>query len=198
MKGSFDKATHTYRIDGVIVPSNTQVLAEAGLVDLRWYTDEGRERGSAIHLAAQLIDEEDLDCLSVDPRFAGRVRAYERFKIESGFVPNLIEIPYYNYPQRYGTTIDRTGSLPKRGEILLELKTGQVEAWAGLQLALQNECLEKRLPRFALELREDGTYRLHEFTDPNDRNVALAACAIVHWKRNHGGKSYGSQHSNAA
>lgn len=198
MKGSFDSEKHIYMIDGVCVPSNTEILAMAGLVDLRWYTEDGKERGKAVHLACQLLDEDTLDRATVDPQVAGFFKGYERFKLESGFVPDLIEVPYYNYPHRFGTTIDRTGTLPKRGEVLLEIKSGGLEDWAGIQLALQNECLPKRLPRFALQLSADGTYKLKEFTDPNDRNVALAACAVVHWKRNHGGKDYGNQSRNAA
>lgn len=198
MKGSFDSAKHIYRIDGHIVPSNTEILAMAGLVDMRWYTEEGRDRGTAVHFACQLIDEDDLNWSTVSEAIESYVRAYEKFKLESGFEPTLIEVPHYNYPHRYGTTIDRIGILPNRGEVLLELKSGAVEDWAGLQLALQNECLSKRLPRFALQLKPDGNYRLDEFKDPNDRNVALSACAVVHWKRNHGGIDYGKQHSNAA
>ena len=82
-----------------------------------------------------------------------------------------------------GTAIDRIGAFSS-GDALLELKSGAIEPWVGLQLALQNECLPKRLPRFALQLKPDGTYRLHEFKDPNDRNVALAAVALWHWKNN--------------
>lgn len=198
MKGSFDSESHVYKIDGQIVPSNTQVLTDVKIIDDTWYDEHGKERGKAVHFACQLIDEESLDWSTVSDEIAPYAHAYEKFKIESSFVPNLIEIPHYNFTFRYGTTIDRTGTLPKRGEILLELKSGAVEDWAGLQLALQNECLPKRLPRFALQLKSDGTYRLQEFTDPNDRNVALAACAVVHWKRNHGGKSYGTERSHAA
>jgi len=183
MRGTFDSVTHTYRIDGKIVPSNTQILKEAGLVDVTWYNQHGRDRGSAVHLACHLLDEDALNWETLDAELVPYVRAYEKFKKESGFVPDLIEVPMYNYPHRYGTTVDRTGMLNGR-EILLELKSGGVEPWCALQLSLQNECLPKKLPRFALQIKSDGTYRLHEFKDPNDRNVALSAAAIVHWKKN--------------
>lgn len=185
MKGTFKSETHQYFIDGVEIYSNTQILKLAGLIDDRWYTDHGKDRGHAVHLGCQLLDEESLDWASLDLEIEPYVIAYERFKRESGFIPDIIEVPFYNYPHRYGTTIDRTGPMNGR-KILLELKSGAVEPWCALQLALQNECLPQRLPKFALQLKSDGTYQLHEFKDPNDRNVALAAVAIVHWKENQG------------
>ena len=47
MRVTFDKETHIYKIDGVVVPSNTQILSETGLVDSSWYTQEGADRGTA-------------------------------------------------------------------------------------------------------------------------------------------------------
>jgi len=157
-------------------------------------TPESAERGTAAHTAIQLFEENDLG--SIDPSTEVYLQGYKQFKAETGFVPNLIEVLFWQFCHRYGTRIDLTGILNGR-EILLEIKTGAPHPSWGLQLALQNECLPKRLPRFALQLKPDVTYRLQEFTDPNDRNVALACCAIVHWKRNNGGKN-GNKSSRAA
>ena len=175
MRVTFDKETHIYKIDGVVVPSNTQILSETGLVDSSWYTQEGADRGTAVHLACQLHDE--------DPIVEPYLSAYKKFLAESKFVPELIEVPMANHIHRYGTTIDRTGMLNGR-DVLLELKTGVEQPFWPIQLALQNECLPKRLIRAALQLRIDGTYRLHEFMDPNDRQVALAAVTLYWWKKN--------------
>ena len=56
----FDEAAHVYTVAGVERPSVTQILKDAGLIDTTWYTDEARQRGRAVHLAAQFLDEDDL------------------------------------------------------------------------------------------------------------------------------------------
>lgn len=187
-RGTYDKKTHVYRIDGVVVPSNTQILTEVGIVDTQWYTEEGKIRGHNVHLACQMLDEDDLNFDALDSELLPYVKAYQKFKAESGFKPDLIEVPCFNHTFHYATTLDRTGTFPSGEYTLLELKSGAVEPWAALQLAGQNECLEKRISRHVLQLKSDGTYRLTKFTDPNDRNVFLSAVSVVHWKRNNGAR----------
>ena len=76
---------HEYAIDGVLRPSVTQTLKDAGLTYDQWYTEEARLRGKAVHAACQLLDEDDLDWDSVLPEYRGYVTAWERFKRDSGF-----------------------------------------------------------------------------------------------------------------
>ena len=88
---TFDPITHTFRINGVPVPSVTQALKAADIIDDRFYTDEARERGIAVHAACHYLDEECLDWETVAPEIVPYVEAYQRFKDESGSVPALIE-----------------------------------------------------------------------------------------------------------
>ena len=166
MRFRFQKEGHRYFIDEIEVPSNTTILKDLGLINGTYHNDYARDLGSNVHLATQLHDEGDLG--EIDPSIEPYLTAYKKFLAESDFIPELIEVPMANHIHHYGTTIDRIGAFSS-GDALLEL---------------QNECLPKRLPRFALQLKPDGTYRLHEFKDPNDRNVALAAVALWHWKNN--------------
>lgn len=46
---SFAPGPHEYLDDGIIIPSVTQILKKAGVIDDRWYDAESRERGSAVH-----------------------------------------------------------------------------------------------------------------------------------------------------
>lgn len=187
----FDAETHKYFIQDVCVPSVTQVLKECGIIDDRFYTEEARERGKAVHLATQLLDEDDLDWDSLDPSLEGYVRAYERFKTESGFVPVLIEERVYNPVSMYAGTLDRTGYFSNiKNKTLIDIKSGAPEPWAAIQTAAYEHCLLQRFSRHALQLKPDGTYRLSpQYRDPNDIKLFLSALSIVHWKRNHGGKN---------
>ncbi len=80
-----DEDHHVYNVGGVIRPSVTQVLKDAGLIDTHWYTEEARLRGKAVHAACQFFDEDDLDWESVLPPYQGYIQGWARFKQESGF-----------------------------------------------------------------------------------------------------------------
>jgi len=45
----FNAGRHEYSDNGIIIPSVTQILKAAGVFDDRFYNEEARERGSAVH-----------------------------------------------------------------------------------------------------------------------------------------------------
>lgn len=187
---TFDPITHTFRINGVPVPSVTQALKGVGIIDDRWYTEEARERGIAVHSACQYLDEECLDWETVSPEILPYVEAYQKFKDESGFVPAMIEEPVFNQVYFYGGILDRTGLLNGK-PILLDLKSGDPEPWADLQTAGYLGCLVLPHHRYTLRLFPEGRYKLSdERKDPNDLRLFLNTVGIAHWKRNKGGYSY--------
>ena len=73
-----DFEKHEYRYDGVKVPGVGGILAAVGGVDTKWFTAEGRERGTAVHRAMELLVKGQLDWSSVDPRIIGYVDAGRR------------------------------------------------------------------------------------------------------------------------
>jgi hypothetical protein len=190
----FDPTTHTYRWNGTVVPSNTQILKERGFIDDKWFTEESRARGQAVHAATHYLDEGDLDWETVDPVALPYVRAYQKFCDDVGFVSELVEVPLYNPTYQYATTLDRTGWItkPKDKKVLIDFKTGQVSPWVGLQLAGQNLCLKTRLPRYALQLNKDETYRLIPFTDRAEHDLFVSQVVTYHWIQNNKGGSHGS------
>ena len=48
-----DRETHTYTPN---LPSVTEILRSVGLIDATWYTEEARQRGTAVHLACEYWD----------------------------------------------------------------------------------------------------------------------------------------------
>lgn len=190
---TFDPEAHEYRLDGRVLVSVTQVLERAGLVDAAWFTEESRRRGTAVHAATHYLDEGDLDIESVDPAIEGYVLAYERFKREARFRPDIIEVPAYQSRWLYAGTPDRI--VLGGGEVIprcvLDLKTGAPEPWHALQLAayanLQPEPF--RFARLSLYLRDDWSYRLHEWPRAeylSDLTVFLGALNVANWKGRHG------------
>lgn len=184
---TFDPDQHEYRLNGVVVPSVTQVIGDL------WpelYADSPRaamERGSIVHEATSLDDEGTLneeayldrmmlDAGSPESAALGYLEAWRRFKRESGFVVELNEARVWAgiYAEDrviyYAGTLDRVGIL--NGErVLIDLKTGdcdskgrraavrmQTAAYEGGLLSLSQAPTVDA--RHALKLSSDGSYRL--------------------------------------
>lgn len=190
----FDAATHTYRLDGEVIPGVTSVLKSVGLVDYSMIPQDvlqaASHRGTAVHRALEWLDRGELDRASIDPSLEGYVVAYERFLVESRFVPAHIEHRVFHGIRRYAGTLDRTGLLEDKMTVL-DFKTGLVLPGHALQLAAYTNCLvmPRRFRRIALQLCGDGAYRVHEFplaTMSRDIDLFLAALACFNFKNQKG------------
>lgn len=190
---TFDAATHTYYLDGAILPGVTSVLKNARLIDYSFIQQDvlqrAAHRGTAVHLALQYLDEGTLDRASIDPELSGYLDAYERFLEESRFQPAHIEHRVFHGVYRYAGTLDRTGLLNDTLTIL-DFKTGLVLPGHALQLAAYANCLvmPRRFRRIALQLNGDGSYRVHEFPIgqfQHDINLFLSALACQQFIQQH-------------
>ena len=188
-----DEAAHLYTAAGVERPSVTQILKDAGLIDTTGHTEEARERGKAVHLATQFLDEDDLDWNTVVPNYRGYVQAWERFKTESRFQIGrdasgklLIEYRLFHSVSGYCGTLDRLGTIGT-AEYLIDIKTGDAEEWHGYQIAAYSQCLPNphSRKRMTVHLRASGSYstREHALTAfPYDWQVFAAAAVVWHAK----------------
>lgn len=184
---TFDPSLHLYRLDGVEIPSVTQILREAGLVSHLNGFQEAVYRGLYAHEACEYLDLNDLDWRTVHPAYAGYVRAYERFKSDTGFVPELIEYQAFHPVYRYAGTLDRRGLIDGK-PVLLDLKTGAEQPWWPLQLAgyqLLGGENWKDDQRLNVKMNEDGTYRLYRYFESSDIPTFLSALTMAQWKRRH-------------
>ena len=183
---------HEYRLDGVVIPSVTQVLSEVGLVDVSgpWFTDEVRARGTNVHLITELHDRGELCEEQVPLELMGYLNAWKRFKADAGFVCELVEHHVYHAVYHYAGTLDRVGTCDDGNgpQMLLDIKCGAHMPAHRLQTAAYAECIEWRTPpeRCGVHLAADGTYTVHRHDNPNDRRVWLAALAVANWKFNKG------------
>lgn len=163
-----DKVTHTYTVDGVVKPSVTQILDDLGFIDKEYYTEEGRNIGTAVHVCCEWLDKGiPFDWDALDQRVAGRVRAYIRFKEETGFVPDLIEHMVYNPELDHAGSLDRTGKLNAK-RVTIDFKSGQEEAWHKFQGWAYDLCPGVQTGKpFGLYLRKNTTFNLIPFDDHN-------------------------------
>jgi hypothetical protein len=193
---TFDPIKHEYKLDGRTLPSATQALKGAGLIEFGGIRPEvleaARVRGTNVHSAVQYFNEaQDFTWGSVDPAIAGYVRAWERCIKESGFVYEGGEAPMYHPVYEYAGTPDIIGKMNGL-PMVIDIKTYESADWTALQLAAYQMMLIKQFgthfDRCAVWLKPDGTYKFRRFSEANDAQVFLACLAITNWKANHGYK----------
>jgi len=168
----------------------TRILALAGVTDFSWVDEEARWRGSEVHRAVALADRQSLDWRSVPKRLDGFVEAHFKFMKETGFIPTHIEHAIKSKELGIRGRIDRIGLLHGK-RVVLDLKTGTLDAAVGLQLALYGHLFDPKAwwKRIGVRLSNDGTYTLKIWglTEWHaDLNIALCAVKLAKWKIAHG------------
>lgn len=186
-KLAFDAATHTYRLDGQVVPSVTQILGEAGLVDGRWYTEESQLRGRTVHVITALDDRGELEESKVADEYRGYLDAWRRFKAEMKCEILSIEERVCNATYRYAGTTDRR--LVWNGPLYIaDIKAGVPEWWHKVQTGGYWMCDGiDAAARCTIYLKRDGRWnaRVHE-AHSYDTDVFRAALTLANAKRNEG------------
>lgn len=183
---TFDAEKHEYRIDGQRVPSVTQVLEGAGLIDTRWFTEETRTRGHYVAQATQYYDEGTLDYDALDDELKQYVMAWEKFLVDNYVKVEAIEKMVSNRSRRYAGTLDRVAKVG-RWNYVIDIKTGSKAAWHSLQTAAYAECLIGRYRyRASILLAGDGNYKFEKHDCLSDRDVFLSALNLYHWKAEKG------------
>ena len=184
--------SHTYRVNGMIVPGVTQVLAQietyAGIPPST--LEYARERGQAVHLATQLWDEGDLDTQTLDPVVGPYLSAWIQFLADTGFGVTEIETRVYSDYPRYCGTLDRVGFL-QGDHCVIDIKAvAAISPLTGLQTAAYAGAwrTDKRMKlprRAAVQLRPDGTYRWEEHSDKTDLSVFISLLQLWNWRKIH-------------
>lgn len=180
----FDPEKHQYFLNGLLLPSVTQILADMGFINRDFFTEQGKTRGSFVHLATELDDKDELDEESLDDALLPYLTAWRLFKRESGLQIESIEKPVASGVYQFAGTLDRIGMLNGHNESILDIKSGAVSSWVGLQLAGYEIAENKKYKRYAVQLMDTGKYKLHQFNDRSDRQIFLSAVACWHWINN--------------
>jgi len=177
-----DRSTHTYTPN---LPSVTGILKAVGLIDTAFFTEEGRERGTAVHLACEYLDQGDLDESTIDPQIVGYLDAYKKFKAASGWQFEWIEVPVTDKAHTYAGMFDR--ALSSRPRKLLDIKTGAHQPWHSVQSAAYVNCMDDPFSysRYGLYLQKDGKFSIREFPKAeymSDLAIFQSALNIYYWR----------------
>lgn len=135
---TFDPARHEYREDdGTPIPSVTQILKTAGVIDDRWYTAEARDKGSAAHkLCERYANGERYDKHGRPMCDLPYVNAFARWVMDYSPWAIATECRVYHRlnGKPYAGTFDLLAEIEGRRE-LIDIKTGAKAKWHAVQLA---------------------------------------------------------------
>lgn len=189
----FDETDHSYYFRGRRLIGVSEAIGAAGLKSFSRVDPEvlehARQRGIAVHSACQDLDEGVLDWGAVSDEAEPYVRAWEKFKTDTGIVFTEIEKPLYHATYEIAGRPDRIVQLNGlRG--VVDIKTYKGDAVTGVQLAAYS--LLRFGPqtydppqRWAVWLKSDGKYVMDRFEDRGDEAVFMACLTIAKFK---GGK----------
>ncbi len=191
---TFDPEKHEYRLGGKVLPSVTEIIRSAGLVDFSRVPPEtlrmARERGTAVHAACHLYDHGTLDYASLDAVIWPYLEAWDKFIRQSNVMFDMSEHAVYSR-HGYAGTFDRLAMVAGKPAIL-DIKTSEIISQAtGVQLSAYLKAAEecgylrnaKKHQRFAVHLYDNGKYELEPYTSEQDWSVFLACLQIYHFKR---------------
>jgi hypothetical protein len=187
---TFEEESHTYAVGGVVKPSVTQVLADAGLCDYSFCDEYAMWRGSAVHKAIHMELTTGVDWSTVPESFQPYVSAAKQMIADLGGEVVESERRVFSVTRNYAGTLDLI--LRVGGQLWkIDYKTGPARPWTGLQLAgyaaayfEETGLLIAR--RYAAHLKPSGDYQLALYADRTDRDRFLAALTVANLRREYG------------
>ena len=185
---------------GIRIFSVTDVLKVMGFVNIRFSDKAAMTRGRAVHLGIKLIEKGTIDWKTVDWIIEPYLIAYLKFKKATGCLTLMSEQIVWNPLLNYGGILDWFGVL--NGSLgVCDYKTGSIQECTKYQVVGYQDCIDpaslktlipddkvRCLPmkRWALELRDNGTYNLQNYSNPNDSRLFQSMVALAWEKINEG------------
>jgi hypothetical protein len=189
---TFNAEDHSYYLDGVRLPSVTQILRGVGLIDFSHVPPERLEAsmkfGTAVHRACELYDFNNLDEASLDPALRPYLDAWIKCRKDTMMIIEAIEEKVVSVKYRFAGMLDRRVVMDKCG--ILDIKTSvDISPATKLQLAgyelAYNEMAgnkNRSCRRWVVLLKDDGTYKIEEHKNKGDANIFLSVLSIYNFK----------------
>jgi hypothetical protein len=209
---AFDREQHVYTINGIVVPSVTQVLQEERFIDFSMVPQETLEqaqaRGTYVHTVLHYYLTEgpdgkpDFDLNDCDPRFRGYVDSALAFLDQAQLTPHrnaegqpdAVEFRFYDPVRMFAGTMDYVAWDADGVLGIYDWKTGEpTDVAAALQTAAYEYGLRNTLAlkhrhqilRRAVKLFRDGRPgKAEPYADPRDLGMFFNALTCTHFRRN--------------
>lgn len=181
---------HRYFLGDRELAGCTTTLKRLGLIDTSFYTDEGLVRGTEVHrrirelLMGRTLTHAD--------ELRGYVHAAQKYLADSHLEVLHVELELYDEALGIAGTPDVIAvTTPGGGRfryVIPDWKTGGVERWHGIQLAVYEHLARTRglveglCDRLTVHLKDDGTYSTQPYKDRRDWKIAHAAITLDNWR----------------
>lgn len=168
---SFDEASHTYRVGGLVKPSVTQVLDFMGRVSPFCKSNKAASFGTEIH---SLLEHLDRGGLIEDDLPDDHLECLAQYKLYLRDIdPTFTDIEAVMYDEEFQVcgTVDRAGANP---DFIMDIKTGssipesarlQTAAYARMRFPLTYELARRYCVQVNPKLK---TYKIKTYQDPKD------------------------------
>lgn len=186
---TFDEPTHTYRKDGVIVPSVTQILSVA---DLYVHIDKAllaraSKFGTAVHKATELHDKGTLNLLSLSVALAPYLDGWKKFKKDTDF--KILESESVVYSKMgYAGTLDRIGTMGGKLTLLDIKTTTTIPKTIALQLGAYRHAWQemhgKTIEQVISVQLKPCNYFIRDYDDPTAILTFRSFIEIYKWRHN--------------
>ena len=171
----FDEGTHTYTLDGVVIPSVTEICAPitCGKYPPVGVVQQAAARGTRVHELCALYDMDALPD-EIEAGLVGYVKAWAAFCRDYKPVWTRIELPLYGSPDTrlpFAGTLDRIGEIDGRTRVVDIKTTASLDRPAEVALCEQitgyewladlNNIDVSYGAGMGVQLFADGNYRVH-------------------------------------
>ena len=184
-QNTFDPLTHTYTIEGIVVPSITEicsVLTANKYSSGQGVIDAARARGAAVHELCETYDYGSL--VEVPSELSGYVGAWMDFCRDYRPTWHYIEHQMFSKRLRMAGTCDRIGMIDGKMCVVDIKTTSNMDRASKIALACQlygygllfADAHGFRLhgDSFGVQLKKDGTYVIHDARKISDKySVAI-------------------------
>jgi hypothetical protein len=174
-------------VTAATLPRVTEILAHTGLVDGRFFTDEARERGTAVHAAIHYEAQHDLDESSVDPKVLPYLQSYRRWVrdvqpriLRTEFECHHPLLGYVGHPDIECVIEDDEDSW------IVDVKAGAPAHWHSYQTIAYVEAVGRPLQRACLYLTPTSYRFVPHIKGHEDWRIFKAALTIYRVREKHG------------
>lgn len=174
----FDSYKHEYFVDGIKIPSVSEILKTTGIVDDKFFNEKSASYGKFIHSMLEHYDNSELDEDYLKEKDFNILTQYKKFL--SDFQIDIIEVEkkIFNKEYFYAGTYDRLAVSQKTGHMfLIDIKTGSVAKSHAIQLAAYAMCINFPVVRIGLYLTE-SSYKVRKFEDEGDKHIFKSAITV--------------------
>ena len=175
----FDEPSHTYKVDGIALPSVTEIVAPLTYTKYRVdnaVIDQAAYRGRMVHELTALYDRGDLEDSTISLDVGMYVMAWIKFCHD--YTPQWEYIELGMACSEFAGTVDRIGIIDDT-RVIVDIKTSNIDRAAKIalcaqicgydKLAFENHICCASVASFGVQLKKDGNYSIIKLADVEEK-----------------------------